>query len=640
MTGPVVGSARVEITGDLSSFTDSAEKDARHAMDRAAGAVREGEHELDAASRHAGEQAGESTAEGMGRRSTSGVKSRLGHLKSTVHEQFGEMAKVAVGAFAVDKAFDFVKESVKGWQDHQRVLRQTEAVIKSTGGAAKLSADQMGNLSDTIEKNTGVDGDNVLEGENLLATFTNIHDAAGKGNDVFSQATGIMTDMASAMGTSVKGQAVALGKALNDPIKGVAALGRVGVTFTDKQKAMIKTMVDTGKTADAQKVILGELRREFGGSAAAQETSGQKMAVAIHGLQDAIGQGLTPIIEHVANFLSNTVIPIITSVVTWLENNSSTVKTLVMVLGPLLVAWIAYSTYTKAAAAAQVILNAVLSANPIGVVIALIVGLVAVLVVAWKHSETFRRIVKDAMHAVGVAFSAVGHVFTTIGHGIASVFSFILRHWGLFLAPLTGGFSLLIQHWHDIWNAMQAAWGWADRNIFHPIGNAIGAIVRWFGQAKSTLGQVFSGFFDGLYNAAVHIFNWVATAWNNTAGQLHFTIPSWVPGIGGDGFGFPQMPTLAYRARGGDLGALTMVGEQGAELLLGGRTVVSNPSTPGGNFDAFANKIVAKVGGGRLHPEDLAVLGQYLAARPAVLVANGTELARTVNNANLRLGRR
>ena len=31
-----------------------------------------------------------------------------------------------------------------------------------------------------------------------------------------------------------------LGKALNDPVKGITALGRAGVTFTDEQKKQIK----------------------------------------------------------------------------------------------------------------------------------------------------------------------------------------------------------------------------------------------------------------------------------------------------------------------------------------------------------------------------------------------------------------
>ena len=78
--------------------------------------------------------------------------------------------------------------------------------------------------------------------------------------------------MSPVLGTDASGSAIQLGKALNDPIKGITALTRVGVTFTEQQKDQITTLVESGKTIDAQKIILGELQKEFGGSAEAQTT--------------------------------------------------------------------------------------------------------------------------------------------------------------------------------------------------------------------------------------------------------------------------------------------------------------------------------------------------------------------------------
>jgi hypothetical protein len=62
---------------------------------------------------------------------------------------------------------------------------------------------------------------------------------------------------------ALSGQAIQLGKALNDPIAGISALSRVGVTFTEEQKATIESMVKMGDVAGAQKLILAELAREF-----------------------------------------------------------------------------------------------------------------------------------------------------------------------------------------------------------------------------------------------------------------------------------------------------------------------------------------------------------------------------------------
>jgi hypothetical protein len=145
----------------------------------------------------------------------------------------------------------------------QEVMSQTEAVIASTGGAAGMTADAIADLAGSLSQNSRFADDAIQEGENLLLTFTNI------GSDVFPMATQAMVDMATAMGTDAKSGAIQLGKALNDPVAGISALSRVGVSFTDDQKKMIEQMVKAGDVAGAQKIILAELNKEFGGSAAA-----------------------------------------------------------------------------------------------------------------------------------------------------------------------------------------------------------------------------------------------------------------------------------------------------------------------------------------------------------------------------------
>lgn len=209
------------------------------------------------------------------------------------------LAAGAIGALAVKVGID----SVKGWEDHSKVVRQTEAVLKSTGGAARVSAKSVGALADSIERKTTVDADAIQSGANLLLTFTNIRNGTGKTDKIFNQATQTITDMSAALGTEPKAAAIQLGKALNDPVKGVTALSKVGVSFNAEQKDHIKTLVASGKTMDAQKVILGELKKEFGGSAAALSTPGRQLQVTVNALKDSIGQKLVPIIATVAGGL-------------------------------------------------------------------------------------------------------------------------------------------------------------------------------------------------------------------------------------------------------------------------------------------------------------------------------------------------
>jgi hypothetical protein len=96
---------------------------------------------------------------------------------------------------------------------------------------------------------------------------------------------------------------------LNDPIKGITALQRVGVSFTKSQKDQIKTLVDSGKTLDAQKLILRELGKEFGGAAEASADPLQKLGVVIKNLEEKIGLAFLPTLNKVADFIGNTFIP-------------------------------------------------------------------------------------------------------------------------------------------------------------------------------------------------------------------------------------------------------------------------------------------------------------------------------------------
>lgn len=180
-------------------------------------------------------------------------------------------AEVVAGALssAIGAVSDFVGSALDHLGEVEQINAQTAAAIASTGGAAGVSAEQVSALANSIEAATGVSGEMIQQGENLLLTFTNIKNRAGEGNAVFDQTVGIMADMSAALGTDAKGAALQLGKALNDPIQGVSALQRVGVSFTDGQKASIKAMQEHGNVAGAQKLILAELNKEFGGSAEA-----------------------------------------------------------------------------------------------------------------------------------------------------------------------------------------------------------------------------------------------------------------------------------------------------------------------------------------------------------------------------------
>ncbi|GAA3022208.1 phage tail protein [Microbacterium dextranolyticum] len=164
-------------------------------------------------------------------------------------------AGVAIGALGV--------EAFKAVAEVERLNAQTSAALTSTGGAAERSIDQITGLADSLERMSGVEAETIQAGQNMLLTFTNI-----KGTN-FDAATKSALDMSVAMGTDMTSAATLVGKALNDPIKGVGALSKVGVQLTADQKAMVEQMTAVGDVAGAQGIILGVLQEQFGGSAEA-----------------------------------------------------------------------------------------------------------------------------------------------------------------------------------------------------------------------------------------------------------------------------------------------------------------------------------------------------------------------------------
>jgi hypothetical protein len=240
---------------------------------------------------------------------TEGWASKLGgSVKSTIGGALA-LGGAAIGAGIVGLVAGLV-DVVGEAGASQEVLAQTQAVIESTGGVAGVTEGQVSDLASMYQRLTKFSDETIQSGENMLLTFTNI------GKEVFPDATKTALDMATALKTDPVQAAMMLGKALNDPIQGVTALRRVGVQLTDEQETMVKSLMESGDIMGAQKVILGELTREFGGSAeAAGKTFPGQIEIAKNMLSDfkeGIGMQVIPILEKfgtIALDAANNVLP-------------------------------------------------------------------------------------------------------------------------------------------------------------------------------------------------------------------------------------------------------------------------------------------------------------------------------------------
>ena len=180
-----------------------------------------------------------------GRKFQAGMKSGMGGLGGMLK---GVMLG-AVAAIGIQGVGSLVSDALSEAKESQKVGAATSAIIKATGGAAKVSADQVGQLAGAISGKTGVDDEAIQTGANLLLTFKNVRNEVGEGANVFDRATGAAVDLSKAGFGTVDGASKMLGKALNDPVKGMSALSRAGVTFTAEQKEQVKALVRSAAPA-------------------------------------------------------------------------------------------------------------------------------------------------------------------------------------------------------------------------------------------------------------------------------------------------------------------------------------------------------------------------------------------------------
>ena len=203
------------------------------------------------------------------------ANAQFGKLQSSIGSlgrNFAAAGAVIAGAGAI------IAKNAQSLARIEEINAQTAQTIKTMGNAAGISATEVETLAGSLEKLTATEAETIQEGANLLLTFGNIRNQLGAGNDIFSQTTKIMVDMGVALKRGPTQMATMLGKALNDPIRGLTALTRVGVSFTDEQREQVKALQQSGDLMGAQKVILAELQNQYGGSGAAfaQTFNGQR----------------------------------------------------------------------------------------------------------------------------------------------------------------------------------------------------------------------------------------------------------------------------------------------------------------------------------------------------------------------------
>lgn len=359
-----------------------------------------------------------------------------------------------------------IKDWVANANEAARTQTQLDAVIKSTKGAAGITADEVNNLASKYQNLTTMGDDTIRAGQNILLTFTGIK------KDAFEPATAALLDMATAMNNGatptaeqLTAQATQLGKALNDPTKGIAALSRNGVVFTDEQAAMIQKLQESGDLLGAQKIILNELANEYGGSAAAQTQTFEGRLAQLNNrfgdFKETLGFAVIPVLEQLVGIGEK--------IMTWFESLSPSMQGLIakvvlfgtafaLLAAPLLL----FVTMIPALIAGFTAIGAGISF--IGAPILAVIAAVGLLFLAWQTNFLgIRDILNSFIAFIAPWFSAINTVVQEHGGWLR----LIPEAWNIVVTEVTAFVQVLamnIKMWFDI---ISLTWKTFWQNIYN-----------------------------------------------------------------------------------------------------------------------------------------------------------------------------
>lgn len=428
------------------------------------------------------------------------AKAELNSVQTTaqkVGSGFRNMALPAVAALAgIGKAsLDAAKAAAED-ESAQSKLAQT---LRTAAGASDTQIASTEKWISAQGKALGVSDDELRPALSKLAVATGSVAKAQK-------LTSLAMDVSAGSGKSLSTVTDALQKAQNGSLGGLSRLGVATKNADGSTKSLAQVTKDLASTYTGA------------ASTAADTTAGKqkKLQVQLGELQEEIGARLLPVLSKMAT--------IGLAAVEWIGENTGKVTALVAVVAGLAAVVItvnvamtlagtvmavykaaqtAVAAASKAFAAAQWLVNAALSANPIGLVVVAIAALVAGLVIAYQRSETFREIV-DA--AFAFLKDKIPPILEGIKDVVVKVFNFIK---GFISNPIGTIKDVVAQGWtfvkdktSELWNKVKEIVAEKVADVIEKAKSIKDKIVTFFASAPMWLlnegRQIVQGIITGL----------------------------------------------------------------------------------------------------------------------------------------------
>lgn len=354
------------------------------------------------------------------------------HLEGTMHHAAHTMAdfgKELIGAlgvgFAIFKGVEFVHEGVEAMHALHEAEGQVRAGLESTHEAAGVTFEDMEHDAKSLAGQFKATRAEIFDMQSQLLTFPTIS------KSVFPETEQAILDMSTRLHKGFNEVAIMVGKALQDPERGITALRRVGVNFNEHQTEVIKKMVETGHIGQAQVAILKELNTEFAGSAKAAADADPlfrfnkimgSIKMEVGELAMELLHNLQPALEWIAGAFKSTL--------EWMKEHAELLKYICIAVGVAAAIYGGYlivvnsiSIATKVWTGIQWLLNAALTANPIGIVIVAIGAMVSAVIYCYKHFAKFRATLWGTWALIKEFGKIVSDTFTGLWHVIHGAFT-------------------------------------------------------------------------------------------------------------------------------------------------------------------------------------------------------------------------
>jgi phage-related protein len=244
------------------------------------------------------------------------VSSAAGTLASKAMpalKEFGKGLAIGAGIGAFDALVGGFGSAVNGARDAAKQAKLLDNQIKNLGPSGKAAFGSASEFAEKLSVSIGKDDDDIRAVQTKLASFPSAFAQGSLGAEAMRRATTAAFDLEAIGIGAAQSNIIGIGKALDNPIKGMTALSKAGVSFSEEQKVAIKQAMEQGDLAKAQSIILAGIESNAKGAAQAGVDNIEKLKVSMGNLAEGAVGLVLPALQSIAGFITTTVVPAVQS---------------------------------------------------------------------------------------------------------------------------------------------------------------------------------------------------------------------------------------------------------------------------------------------------------------------------------------